>query len=185
MSRGAYVLQVVVLGLWSGAALFFSFVSAPLIFRVFTHHLVEGRSAGVEPLSRELGRRLAGEAVGAIFPWYFGLQLVLAAIAFAVTVFVICRFRDDWLNRWVMGFVFVASLLLIFQVVSIYPRSHTLLESIHRAEASGQLQEAEGLRHRFRRLHGVSQAVNLGTLTSATVAFVLAASAMARPRSAP
>src|SRR5262245_9354438 len=51
----ARVLHVLAMGLWFGSGVFFTFLAAPSLFRTFD-------------------TRLAGEAVGPIFPLYFALQ---------------------------------------------------------------------------------------------------------------
>ena len=84
-------LHVLALGLWFGGAGFFNFVAAPKIFQSFDSVAKGGasdRTAGVaiangldETQKDQLGKALAGAAVGPIFPAYFALQIVCCSIA--------------------------------------------------------------------------------------------------------
>src|SRR5262249_913161 len=86
--------HVVALGLWFGAAVFFSFVVAPRLFASFESAAqeserpawfprAEGYGTAEAPL-KEQGTRAAGFAVGKLFVYYFLLQGV-CGFAAAVT----------------------------------------------------------------------------------------------------
>jgi acyl-phosphate glycerol 3-phosphate acyltransferase len=79
--------HVLALGLWFGSAVFFTFVAAPLLFQTFEALGTtppEQRPAWL-PVSasfdKEQGTRLAGAAVGPLFPWYFLFQGVCGLLA--------------------------------------------------------------------------------------------------------
>ncbi|QEL14553.1 glycerol-3-phosphate 1-O-acyltransferase PlsY [Limnoglobus roseus] len=94
------VLHVVAAGLWVGGAGFFNFVAAPSIFDTFkgvvqtapsdrtANMAIVPSAPGATPeqiakLHDDLGRALAGAAVGPIFPKYFAMQLVCAVVVLA------------------------------------------------------------------------------------------------------
>ncbi len=79
--------HVLALGLWFGSGVFFSFVAAPVLFQTF--EALGSRPPEQRPpwlpvaqsLDKEQGTRLAGVAVGPMFPWYFLLQGVCGLVA--------------------------------------------------------------------------------------------------------
>jgi acyl-phosphate glycerol 3-phosphate acyltransferase len=84
----ARILHVLALGLWFGSGVFFSFVTAPALFHTFEGFA--GNPPGWLPLpadlTKEQGTRLAGAAVGPMFPLYFALQGACGVVAL-VTAF--------------------------------------------------------------------------------------------------
>jgi acyl phosphate:glycerol-3-phosphate acyltransferase len=90
------VLHVLALGLWFGGATFFNFVAAPLIFQTFdsvvksgpsdrTAHYDITQGMSVED-QQQLGKALAGAAVGPVFPPYYLMQTVCCAVALATAL---------------------------------------------------------------------------------------------------
>lgn len=80
-------LHVLAVGLWFGSTVFFSLVVAPVVFHHF-QSLGESHAGGAPPgfsisdrFDREQGTRLAGEALGPIFPWYYLIQGICGLIA--------------------------------------------------------------------------------------------------------
>jgi acyl-phosphate glycerol 3-phosphate acyltransferase len=99
------LVHVLSLGLWFGSGIFFSFVVGLLLFRTFGSLTEEPQLARPlwlpappeleknrpsdsfpEPLRKEQGSRIAGAAVGPMFPWYFGLQAVCGVLAVATAL---------------------------------------------------------------------------------------------------
>lgn len=88
IARSIHVLAV---GLWFGAAVMFNFIAAPAIFESFKEvvaHAPSDRTANLdiaanttESQKADLASALAGSAVGPIFPRFFALQAVCAALA--------------------------------------------------------------------------------------------------------
>src|SRR5262249_14446548 len=79
----ARVLHVLALGLWFGSGVFFTFLAAPSLFQTF-EGLAQNRLDWLPlptDLTKEQGTRLAGAAVGPIFPLYFALQGVCGLVA--------------------------------------------------------------------------------------------------------
>lgn len=166
--------QLVALGLWVGSGLFFSYVVAPHVFRLFVEQVPAGTSETLPHFDERTGRRVAGATVGAVFPSYFWTQLLLGVAALAASGFLWLRSGGHGL-AWQTGLVAVALGALLVQLVWVFPRSEEVLREVHRLEIAGQLNEADQLRRSFGRWHAVSQVLNLVTLGSAALALVLAA----------
>src|SRR5205807_9190951 len=94
------IVHVLALGLCFGTGLFFTFVVGLSLFRTYDAltevppgerppwlpapaDLERPRPSErfPEPLRKEQGSRIAGVAVGALFPWYYGIQAAGAALA--------------------------------------------------------------------------------------------------------
>src|SRR5207248_9683798 len=88
------MVHVLALGLWFGSAVFFTFIVAPSLFGTFealgesekrpawfpqAEHFAK-QDANING-PKEQGTRLAGDAVGPIFPIYFGLQLLCGLVS--------------------------------------------------------------------------------------------------------
>lgn len=168
-------LQIVVLGLWVGVGLFFSFVVAPQVFRLFTGVMTQQPPEGMPRLDERVARRFAGETVGMVFPWYFGLQATLGLAALVLTgVLAWTQTGNRWL--WAETLLIVLALLsLAVQLLWVYPASERVLDQIHRLEASQNFADADALRRQFNMWHGISQLCNLVTVAAATLAFFLLA----------
>jgi hypothetical protein len=95
MSTLAKTLHLYAVGLWFGTLVFFSLAGA-LLFPAFEKLTTSERptwlpapekwakpqsSPTFVDLNKEQGSRLAGAAVGPLFPWYFGIQTVCALVA--------------------------------------------------------------------------------------------------------
>ncbi len=96
----AKTMHVLALGLWFGTTIFFSFVVGLSLLRTF-EGLTEKEARPFwlpvppelnraspgpsfpDPLRKEQGSRIFGAAVGPIFPWYYGIQLVCGVLATA------------------------------------------------------------------------------------------------------
>lgn len=99
------LVHVLAVGLWFGSAVFFTFVVGLSLFSTFEE--LTGRPAGdrpfwlpappelekappsqrfPDPLRKEQGSRIAGAAVGPMFPWYYGLQLACGVLALATAL---------------------------------------------------------------------------------------------------
>src|SRR3990172_1093532 len=83
---GSRILHVVSLGMWGGGAFFFSFLTTPRIFDFLRDRLPDDPLPGVTGITTEVGRRLAGDVVGQIFPVYFAWQIGLGAVAVATGI---------------------------------------------------------------------------------------------------
>src|SRR5579884_552294 len=92
--------HVLALGLWFGTAVFFTFVVGLSLFA--TYEALAAPAPGArepwfpapadlekprpserfpDPLRKEQGSRVAGAGVGAIFPWFYGIQAGCAVVA--------------------------------------------------------------------------------------------------------
>jgi acyl-phosphate glycerol 3-phosphate acyltransferase len=83
-------IHVLAVGLWFGTVVFFSFVVALVIFDTFQSPDTASARASWRPLLKDYdeakertGTRLAGAAVGPIFPWYYLVQGICGLLALA------------------------------------------------------------------------------------------------------
>ncbi len=173
-------IQIVTVGLWVGVGLFFSLVVAPQVFSLFTGTMVKSPPEGLPQLDERVGRRFAGETVGVVFPWYFGVQAALALAALASTAILLWRGTGSRFLWVEFLLVLVACLGLLVQLAWVYPASERVLSEIHRLEAAGRLDQADQLRSTFGMWHGISQLCNLITVGGAALAFVTLAWELSR-----
>jgi acyl-phosphate glycerol 3-phosphate acyltransferase len=91
------ILHVFAVGTWFGGAGFFNFVVAPSLFRSFdevvatapsdrTAHVPIIPTETTDEQKKNLGRALAGAAVGPVFPMYFAMQLGCGVVAVATAL---------------------------------------------------------------------------------------------------
>ena len=168
-------IQLVALGLWVGSGLFFSYVVAPQVFRLFTETLPGGTTKGYPEMDQRMGRRLAGATVGAVFPAYFATQAVLGVVASVATWLLWRSTGRQTLLFAECVLLAVAVTALLVQVAWVFPKSNRVLAEVHRMEVAGEFEAADRRRQTFGMLHGFSQVLNLLTLGGAAVALVLAA----------
>ncbi|MFQ5784447.1 MAG: DUF4149 domain-containing protein [Alphaproteobacteria bacterium] len=129
-------LAVVAVSLVLGGMAFFSFVMAPLVFRV-------------------LERETAAVFMRAAFPLYYAVMAVAAALGALFAAF---------------GNMFDAILLAAVAAIFVALRQ-ILAPAIERAR-NGRSAGDETARENFRRLHGLSVAVNLAQLVAVTAALL-------------
>ena len=174
-SRTTDVLRTVhllALALWGGGAAFFSFLTTPRIFGFLRDSLPAAPPPGVEGITADVGRRLAGDTVGAIFPTYFAAQIIAGLLAVA----------SGWLlaragSRVAKVRFLLAAAALVFVTVhafTVYPRSTRVLNEHYRAADAGDEPRAAELRQTFGILHSVSQTINLATILLVVSALGLA-----------
>ncbi len=127
-----YLLSLV---MWIGAIIFFSFFTAPVVFKL-------------------LEREQAGEVVGALFPRYYKLQYVCGGLMLLCLAFLQgASFNPNWLFLAIM----LGSALYAGQVVN--PEARKLKEQIKAAGGSDETLEA-----RFKSLHSMSVKLNSAVL---------------------
>jgi uncharacterized membrane protein len=132
------VLFLAALVVWVGEIVFFSFVVAPAIF-------------GTLPTA------VAGEAVGAIFPGYYGVGLGAGAVLIGSSLVLAVRLGlpRRWLLAGGLGVLMVS--LTLYAALIIQPRITVLRPQLH-SDVAG-----ESVRPEFDRLH--RRAVQLNGLT--------------------
>lgn len=134
LSKWLYLMALIV---WVGEIVFFSFVGAPAIFRVFA------------PAD-------AGRAVGAIFPAYYRIGYVCGIILTAGSLVFWCTSAGRvW---WTVNTCLVAAMLAasLYAGMVVLPRATMLRPLIHEATTAAAVKEE------FHRLHRL--AVNLNGL---------------------
>jgi acyl phosphate:glycerol-3-phosphate acyltransferase len=207
LSRALHLLAV---GLWFGAAVFFT-LAGVLLFDTFDR--LSARPANERPLwfprppefegdwkgekltgprAREQGSRAAGYAVTPLFPWYYGLQTGCALVA-AATALSWAVQRGGALNK-----VRAAVLLAALATVGVGwwlertveglrgPRNDRTDEVLRSQDPTPEMvRAAEEARGRFGMWHGFSLLQNFLTLALVTLAVLLAAQLPTTPAATP
>jgi hypothetical protein len=141
------------LGLWIGEVVFFSFVAAPAIF------------AAAGP-----GR--AGEVVAAIFPRYYTIGMVAAAVGIGSGVLLARRAAAPGLWGAAVAALAVGFAATVVAGTVVHPRAQRLRASV---QAAGGL---PGEDPTFRRAHRQAVALNGAALAAGLVALGLSAAAL-------
>ena len=185
-------LHVLALGLWFGSVIFFSFVVTPTLFDSMEHlgeerHVwfpVPGHFAhGDIPFlaAKEQGARLAGYAVGRMFPWYFLLQTVCGVIA-GWTALAWCKENPSArLHRWRVGLLTCALVTVMVgwpleQKVSDLraPREEATDVYLLHPDSKDALEKMQAARSEFAAWHVGSLFLNLATVVLVTGGMALA-----------
>lgn len=142
-------LHLLSLSIWIGAMVFFSFLVAPAIFK-------------------KLPRETAGDVVGEIFPKYW--LLGYATCVTAVLTLVIMSAHE----RIMLG---ARMVLLLLMTGAVLYNGLVVAEKARRIKAeirvAGQQEEKDRLRGRFKRLHAISSALNMLSLSLGVVLIFL------------
>ncbi len=189
-------LHVLALGLWFGSGIFFTFVVALSLFHTFeTLGQSETRptwfpqpemfhsKTEVMNAPKEQGSRVAGAAVGPIFPWYFLLQAVCGFVALT-TAWTWSRNSTCRIHRarfWLVALACVGVAIgwpIEHYVAEMRPARNDLTDAYLRStsdtERAERLEPMKAARAEFGRGHGISLLLNFATL-----ALVFAATALA------
>jgi acyl-phosphate glycerol 3-phosphate acyltransferase len=182
-------IHVLSMGLWFGSAVFFSFVVGLSLFDTFEQITKEGTprtwwlpapvsaSQDADTLKKQ-GSRVAGAAVGPMFPIYYMIQTVCGALALG-TAF-------GWRQRG--GVHRIRTIVLALALVGIGVgwwlervvhdagvERNTLMDQVVAGAASGEVQqEAKRAAQAFGQWHGVSLLENFLVVGLVTVGMVLA-----------
>ena len=173
-----WLIHVVSLALWSGGAVFFTFLAAPRIFGYLHHELPSHPLPGLHGVDADVGLRLAGNTVGTIFPVYFVSQVVLGVLAVASGV-VLAR-SGRRLDKIRCACVAVALAVVAVHSLTVYPHSAGVLAQHYQAKDGGDEPKAAELRRTFGIWHSVSQGINLVTIVLVVVSLGLAAVSVRR-----
>lgn len=201
----AKVVHVLALGLWFGTGMFFTFVVGLSLFDTFEKETVRPAAERPfwlpvppqlekappsdrfpDPLRKEQGSRIAGTAVGPMFPTYYFLQLMCGFLALVTKLILFGggRWRGAVLLLALLGAS--AGLWLERQVEELRVKRSEASDIVLKSEAptSDQVAAANEARARFGTWHTYSLFANFGTLALVTVAMGMAAFLPAAPRSA-
>lgn len=131
----------ITLALWIGGHAFFSLVVAPQIFAHFA-------------------RSEAGRIVAAIFPTYFAVGSVFAALVFILAIW---QRHQVWLGgRPTLVLTGLALALTLVGGFILQPKIHALRLAMYESGAVA-------LRHSFAVWHGISLVVNLGVILTGII----------------
>jgi acyl-phosphate glycerol 3-phosphate acyltransferase len=203
MTRLSKSLHALAVGLWFGAAVFFSFVVGFSLFGSFEQMAEESRRPAWFPLPpafartddaingpREQGTRAAGFAVSPMFDVYFLLQGACGFVALATALPYV---RLGGVHRWRVSLLVTAlALVLVGWPIERYvselrrPRNETT-EAYLQAESpdTALRSEMQSARARFGMWHGISVLLNLALVACVTGAAALAAHLPVEPPAAP
>jgi acyl-phosphate glycerol 3-phosphate acyltransferase len=177
----ARVLHVLALALWFGGGVFFTFIAALSLFHTF-EGLADQRPEWLNltgDLTKEQVTRLAGMAVGPMFPQYFALQGICGLVAL-VTAWGWTRTHPGRVHR--VRFALIALGLLL--VLAGWPLVEKI-EGLRFARYSGDKAARAAANADFLFWHGISLSLNLATLALAGAATALAARLPGDPPSEP
>ena len=180
LARIGRELHLVALGLWLGGSVFFNLIAAPRIFDSFKAVVADAPcdrtafvaiAAGLDEAEKaKLASALAGAAVGPIFPAYFALSAVCAAVAL-IGALGWATTQRGWENR-----ARVIVLALAGGIVAVsYPVAQEVTRlRLERLSADPAL--AEAARAAFGPAHALSLLLSLAMMGLVGVAMLLAAS---------
>ena len=129
MKIGA-VFYNIILALWVGGIVMFTFLVTPVIFQSF-------------------GRDTAGAVVGRLFPYYFPYNLVLSVVALAV-FFMFIGIKGKVQNKIAIILLTIAILINLFITFKLYPDIVSVKQQIKTFETQS---DESPLRNQFRKLH--------------------------------
>ncbi len=169
----ARTLHVLAVGLWFGAGVFFSFAAAPILFATFEGFAEQGPPSWLPlpaDLTKQQGTRLAGAAVGPIFPWYYALQGLCGVVAVGTAWGWTKTASGDRLSRIRFAVLAMALALvlagwpLVVKVSELRTARYAADETVARAADAA-----------FGPWHGASLTLNLVTLVLVGIGLALAA----------
>jgi acyl-phosphate glycerol 3-phosphate acyltransferase len=168
----ARVLHVLALGLWFGSGVFFTFVAALSLFHTF-----EGFAQGPPSwlplpadLTKEQGTRLAGAAVGPMFPLYFALQGLCGVVAL-ITAWGWTKTAPAERTSRIRFAIVTMALALVLAGWPLVGK----IEELRFARYAADEAVADPARAAFGVWHTVSLVLNLGTLVLVGIGLALAA----------
>jgi uncharacterized membrane protein len=140
----------ITLALWTGGMALFTFIVTPAIFRSY-------------------GRDQAGEIVGKLFPGYFLYLLVLSALAL-VLFFLLGAEQTSRSFRASLFLIVVAVIINAYVLFSLHPKAVQIKQQVVSFEKAAPDSPA---RSEFRKLHGISAALNLALLADSIALLAL------------
>lgn len=141
MKNTTAFLYLLSLSLWTGGMALFTFIVTPAIFRSY-------------------GRDQAGEIVGRLFPGYFLFCLSVSALALLL-VFLLGADPAGRPFRASLFLLVAAVIVNAFVIFSLHPRTVEVKRQVASFERPAPDTPA---RREFRKLHGISAALNLALL---------------------
>ncbi len=118
---------------WIGAVVFFSFFTAPAVFKT-------------------LDRPTAGKLIGVIFPRYYFLGYLFSTLLLTTYLF-----GAEAVSAWKMGLILVIILATFVAGMIVQPKARDLKIKI---KASDSEENSKAYEARFRRLHSLSVQLN-------------------------
>ncbi len=126
---------------WIGSIVFFSFFTAPAVFKT-------------------LERPLAGELIGVLFPRYYGIGYVASVLIFVTLLFA------PALSPVKIGCISLMMLATFIGGRVVHPKARALKEQI---ETAASEKEQKPLQEKFQKLHSLSVKLNGAVLLAGLV----------------
>lgn len=150
MTKVRYAMYHVIIALWIGGMVLFTFIVAPAIFRHF-------------------GRDTAGSIMGKLFAGYFMYNLVLSVVALILLIAIGSSLTK---RAFRLSLILVISAVIINSVVTF--KLHPEIRKVKQRIPSFEMTERDSpLRKEFGRLHAVSATLNLILLAEGVALLVL------------
>ena len=150
MTFALVALYNLILALWAGGMVLFTFIVTPVIFHSFD-------------------RDQAGEIVGSLFPGYFLYLLVLSVLALAL-FFLLGADHTTRLFRASLFLLGVGVIINAYVLFSLHPRTVEVKQRVASFERAAPDSPA---RKEFRKLHAVSAVLNLALLADGIALLML------------
>lgn len=161
-------LHLLALASWLGGSVFFSFFTAlPIIRHMETLAQAPDNWPGFS--TKKEGTRIAGEALSAVFAWYFPYQTVCGVIA--LTTAAAWLKRPGFQSRLRVIVLAVALLLVLVNLVYLSPWVHELRQQRYASDTA----LAELAEKTFGEVHQLSLLTDLATLVLVLIAFTMSA----------
>lgn len=145
------LLLILLLGLWMGASIYFSFIAAPTIFQL----------AKKQTISRDQAGDLAEAMLRKYFRW--GMVVLL----FSGVIAVLLAFATGR-PRWTQCAIIVLATLLVTAFSGI-----VWAPKVHQLRMERRAHHSEELDKHFRKMHGISMLLNLIAIVGTTSAFIV------------
>jgi uncharacterized membrane protein len=150
MTFALVALYNLILALWAGGMILFTFIVTPVIFHSFD-------------------RDQAGKIVGSLFPGYFLYLLVLSVLAL-VLFFLLGADQATRSYRACLFLLIVGVVINAYVLFSLHPRTVEVKQQIASFERSSPETPA---RKEFKKLHAVSAVLNLTLLADGIALLIL------------
>ncbi len=134
----AKYIHLLSLVVWLGAMTFFSFIGAPAIFKT-------------------LDRSTAGDVVAVIFPKYYAIGYVCSILAILTLAFIVSKTGITSASKAGLITLVVMFILTLGSGLVVAPKVKNIKEQIRQTTDTAK---SEALNTEFKKLHGISMALN-------------------------
>lgn len=154
MGKYINILVLLLLGIYIGFNIFFSFIVAPLLFSNLNH-------------------RLAGEITNLIFPYYFASGWIIGIGIY--TLIALKSIKEKNIIKEIKGFLIGLVFLIIFSMAlhkTILKIGQETNQQYYQLIDKGKKEEAQQIKSQFKTIHTISTIINFSNLIIAIYLFV-------------